>query len=145
MQKVFVHNFDNLTNVIINNHDYVQTQNINDADVIVVIVNKNDDQKIIDKIKPLVANGDKHKVISVLTEHIVQQTRTVSLSEIMDECCYEQLELMSNKFVIPTVEIPNIETPKKHTKKQQFKNTNQYKQTRQIPKRVCFYNRTRCK
>ena len=148
MQKVFVHNFDNLTNLIFNDHDYAQTQNINDADIIVVIVDKNDDTKIIDKIKPLVTNEDKHKVISVVMQHVVQQTSTISMSDVMEACCYTQAELMSEKFVIlPTVERPNVEILQKQTNKQQFitPNQHQYKQIRQIPKQICYRNQTRCK
>lgn len=148
MQKVFIYNFDNLTNVIINDNDYVQTKNINEADVIIVIiVDQNDNTKIIDRIKPIIANEDKHKAIIVIMEHFVQQTKTVSLSEIMEACCYKHEELMCKKFVIPQEEYPNTKTPQKQLNKQQFTNTNQrqYKQIRQIPKQVCFRNQTRCK
>lgn len=148
MKKVFVHNFDNLTNVINNNHEYIETQNINEADIIVVIVDKNDIKKRTNTIKTIITNVNKRTAIGVLIEHTVPQTATVSLSEIMDKYCHEHLELMANKFVIPpTVERPNVEILQKQPNKQQFitPNQRQYKQIRQIPKRFCFQNRTRCK
>ena len=64
MQKVYIKNLGQTQIDISDSHDYIQTTDINAADIIVIITDKNTDTKTTDTVKKLVSDDLKHKIIN---------------------------------------------------------------------------------
>ena len=117
MQKVYIKNLGQTQIDISDSHDYIQTTDINAADIIVIITDKNTDTKTTDTVKKLVSDDLKHKIINILAEPVAPKT---NLDSIVDEYS-QKMELLHR---LPTIEIPQIDIVPQKKKKNDYKFAN---------------------